>query len=122
MAGPDGESAPGGAAGYRTGLRRRGGRADRRADRLRRAGAPSRRGRLSMSGRPMSTRGASIERFLAGNGWEGCRRDPLPVDCSFRRYERLHFAEGRAALLMAAPPPPEDVRPFVQIRRHLISE
>src|SRR3546814_436329 len=72
-----------------------------------------------MSGRPMSTRGASIERFLAGNGWEGCRRDPLPVDCSFRRYERLHCDDGRAAMLMDAPPPLEDVRPFVKIARHL---
>src|SRR3546814_14721512 len=72
-----------------------------------------------MSGRPMSDRVGAIERFLAGNGRGDCRRDPLPVDCSFRRYERLHCDDGRAAMLMDAPPPLEDVRPFVKIARHL---
>lgn len=67
----------------------------------------------------MSDRKASIERFLADSGWEGCARRPLPVDCSFRRYERLSCDDGRAALLMDAPPPVEDVRPFVRMARHL---
>lgn len=60
-----------------------------------------------------------IEAFLADNGWGGCRRAPLPVDCSFRRYERLSCADGRGAMLMDAPPPVEDVRPFVTLARHL---
>ncbi|MFN4087958.1 MAG: aminoglycoside phosphotransferase family protein [Alphaproteobacteria bacterium] len=65
------------------------------------------------------SRAALSERFLRDAGWGECRRDPLPVDCSFRRYERLACDDGRGALLMDAPPPLEDVRPFVRLARHL---
>ncbi|MET4698477.1 aminoglycoside/choline kinase family phosphotransferase [Constrictibacter sp. MBR-5] len=65
------------------------------------------------------SRGLLIDRFLDDSGWGGCGRDPLPVDCSFRRYERLTCDDGRHAMLMDAPPPMEDVRPFVKLARHL---
>ena len=40
------------------------------------------------------------------------------MDASFRRYERL-AAGARRAMLMDAPPPQEDVRPFVAVQRLL---
>lgn len=56
--------------------------------------------------------------FLAAQGYGAARRIPLAADASFRRYERL--ADGpRPALLMDAPPPQEDVRPFLRIAAHL---
>ncbi len=55
--------------------------------------------------------------FLAAHGYGAARRDPLPSDASFRRYVRLHGGP-RPALLMDAPPP-EDVRPFLRIARHI---
>jgi aminoglycoside/choline kinase family phosphotransferase len=59
-----------------------------------------------------------IAEFLRGSGWSAARRDKLPGDASFRRYERLHL-DGRRAMLMDAPPPREDVRPFLRVARHL---
>lgn len=56
--------------------------------------------------------------FLARNGWGSARRSPLAGDASFRRYERLE-RDGACAMLMDAPPPKEDVRPFVALARHL---
>ena len=41
---------------------------------------------------------------------------PASADASFRRYFRLCFADGRPSLIvMDAPPPQEDCRPFVQV-------
>lgn len=66
----------------------------------------------------MAERAGHIEDFLAGTNWRNATRIPLGSDASFRRYERL--ADGpRPALLMDAPPPQEDVRPFVNVARHL---
>jgi len=45
-------------------------------------------------------------------GWDGARILPLAGDASFRRYFRVE-APGRTAVLMDAPPPEEDCRPFV---------
>ena len=56
--------------------------------------------------------------FLAAHGWAGARIDPLAGDASFRRYFRVSLAEGRA-VLMDAPPPNEDPRPFIAIARWL---
>jgi N-acetylmuramate 1-kinase len=56
--------------------------------------------------------------FLAQTGFAAAALVPLPVDASFRRYFRLHGA-ARPMLLMDAPPPKEDVRPFIRIARHL---
>jgi len=59
-----------------------------------------------------------IRDFLTAAGWGGARRARLAGDASFRRYDRV--ADGaRVAVLMDAPPPKEDVRPFVAIARHL---
>jgi len=44
--------------------------------------------------------------------------EALPVDASFRRYFRL-AGSVPPVLLMDAPPPREDVRPFIRIARHL---
>ena len=52
--------------------------------------------------------------FLARHGWEGAEILPLAGDASFRRYFRIR-AGDRRAVLMDAPPPHEDPRPFVTI-------
>jgi N-acetylmuramate 1-kinase len=56
--------------------------------------------------------------FLANCGWGGCEILPLAGDASFRRYFRV-LGEGRTAVLMDAPPPHEDPRPFIAVARHL---
>ena len=60
---------------------------------------------------------ALITAFLACHGYGTTRTEPLAQDASFRRYLRL-TGGPRPAVLMDAPPP-EDVRPFVHIARHL---
>ena len=60
-----------------------------------------------------------VRAFLAAHGWGQARRAPLTGDASFRRYERLEKPNGARAMLMDAPPPKEDVRPFVALARHL---
>ena len=58
--------------------------------------------------------------FLASCGWGGARIEPLAGDASFRRYFRI--VDGRrTAVLMDAPPPHEDVRPFVAVAEWLAS-
>ncbi|MBF0562633.1 MAG: phosphotransferase [Alphaproteobacteria bacterium] len=64
------------------------------------------------------SRPETIRRFLEDAGWGGARRGCLAGDASFRRYDRLEEGERRA-VLMDAPPPQEDVRPFLRIARHL---
>jgi hypothetical protein len=66
----------------------------------------------------MADRAAAIADFLAAQGWGEAARAPLAMDASFRRYERL-TAGPRRAILMDAPPPHEDVRPFVTVQRLL---
>jgi N-acetylmuramate 1-kinase len=56
--------------------------------------------------------------FLAAHGWGGCEISPLAGDASFRRYFRLVHGD-RKAVLMDAPPPDEDPRPFVAVARWL---
>jgi N-acetylmuramate 1-kinase len=59
-------------------------------------------------------RGQAISDFLTGAGWGGVAPAPLAADASFRRYFRL--ANGsRRAVLMDAPPPNEDVRPYIHV-------
>ena len=66
----------------------------------------------------MAERAERIAQFLAAAGWGGVPRRPLAGDASFRRYDRL--GDGpRQAVLMDAPPPKEDVRPFMAIARLL---
>ena len=59
-----------------------------------------------------AARAAAIADFLRAHGWGAARRVRLADDASFRRYERLYGMRDRA-VLMDAPPPHEDVRPFV---------
>jgi aminoglycoside/choline kinase family phosphotransferase len=59
-------------------------------------------------------RGDAMDDFLTRNGWAGAVRRMLAGDASFRRYERVHFGNS-IAVLMDAPPPWEDVRPFIAV-------
>ena len=56
--------------------------------------------------------------FLEASGWGGCAAAPLAGDASFRRYYRLARHAG-SAVLMDAPPPHEDVGPYVVVARLL---
>jgi aminoglycoside/choline kinase family phosphotransferase len=40
---------------------------------------------------------------------------PASADASFRRYFRVRASDGRTAVVMDAPPPREDVRPFLRV-------
>ena len=62
----------------------------------------------------MAERDIAIAAFLAAHGWDDAARAALAGDASFRRYFRL-TRKGETALLMDAPPPQEDVRPFVAV-------
>jgi aminoglycoside/choline kinase family phosphotransferase len=66
-----------------------------------------------------AARDAQIVRFLGAIGWGEARRATLAEDASFRRYERV-TKSGTRAVLMDAPPPQEDVRPFSLLARHLV--
>lgn len=61
---------------------------------------------------------AAAPQFLAKNDWGGAEILPLAGDASFRRYFRV-VAPGRRAVLMDAPPPHEDPRPFIHVARWL---
>ena len=56
--------------------------------------------------------------FLASCGWDGAEILPLAGDASFRRYFRVLHGD-RTAVLMDAPPPHEDVKPFVAVAEWL---
>jgi len=56
--------------------------------------------------------------FLARHGWKDAQILPLAGDASFRRYFRV-VRNGASAVLMDAPPPQEDVGPFLRIAGHL---
>jgi N-acetylmuramate 1-kinase len=56
--------------------------------------------------------------FLASCGWEGAEILPLAGDASFRRYFRVVNGD-RTAVLMDAPPPHEDPRPFIAVAEWL---
>lgn len=59
------------------------------------------------------------EPFLAAHGYAAATREALPADASLRRYARL-VGGPRPALLMDAPPP-EGVRSFAALARHLLA-
>lgn len=69
-------------------------------------------------GDPAAGRERAIAAFMAAAGWAAAERRWLAGDASMRRYERLSQG-GRTAVLMDAPPPGEDVRPFVHVARLL---
>ncbi len=58
------------------------------------------------------------QQFLATNGWGSSEVTALAADASFRRYFRLQ-QDGESRLLMDAPPPREDIVPFVKVANHL---
>lgn len=58
--------------------------------------------------------------FLDRCGWPGADVLPLAGDASFRRYFRVRSGD-KAAVLMDAPPPHEDPRPFVRMSEYLQS-
>lgn len=66
----------------------------------------------------MADRETLIAEFLKSVGWGDAERAVLAGDASFRRYDRLLHGENQA-VLMDAPPPMEDVRPFIHVDRLL---
>ena len=56
--------------------------------------------------------------FLAAAGWHGAEVLPLAGDASFRRYFRVVHGQ-QSAVLMDAPPPHEDPRPFIAVAEWL---
>ena len=58
--------------------------------------------------------------FLASCGWQGAEILPLAGDASFRRYFRVVNGD-QTAVLMDAPPPHEDPRPFIAVAEWLAS-
>lgn len=70
----------------------------------------------------MIKRSALVDRFVAHTEWRDAIQAPLAGDASNRRYLRLTRTDGQSAVLMDAPPDKgEDVRPFVEIARHLLN-
>ena len=72
---------------------------------------------------PQAARRLAFERWLASiaphHGLDPESLEPASVDASFRRYLRIAAsnAPGGTAIVMDAPPPHEDVRPFVKVAR-----
>ncbi len=62
---------------------------------------------------------ANAGAFLGGLDWGDGVITPVAGDASFRRYFRVTCPKGRHAILMDAPPPHEDPRPFIDIARYL---
>lgn len=59
--------------------------------------------------------------FLAAHGWGDAQILPLAGDASFRRYFRVRDG-ARQAVLMDAPPPHEDPRPFIAVAEYLCDQ
>jgi aminoglycoside/choline kinase family phosphotransferase len=72
----------------------------------------------TMSPAPMKPPAYAPE-FLASCGWRDAQIVPLAGDASFRRYFRV-VNGNRTAVLMDAPPPYEDPRPFVAVAEWLV--
>lgn len=66
-----------------------------------------------------TSRAGLISGFLTRAGWQDSALFWLPGDASFRRYARLTRG-SETAMLMDAPPPLEDVRPFLAVAEHLL--
>lgn len=63
-------------------------------------------------------RSKEMDQFLAEHGYGGSKRSKLAGDASFRRYERVHVG-NEVLVLMDAPPPWENVTPFIQVTKQL---
>ncbi len=68
---------------------------------------------------PDITRKAAFDRWLAAitprHALLANTLASASADASFRRYFRIHSGQGVSFIIMDAPPPQEDVRPFVHI-------
>ena len=73
-----------------------------------------------MRGLAISERDRLRADFVRRAGWGDAGERLLAGDASFRKYYRLTRPRA-SAVVMDAPPPQEDVRPFVRIGRHLSS-
>jgi N-acetylmuramate 1-kinase len=60
-----------------------------------------------------------LDIFLNDYGWADAVVSPVAGDASFRRYFRVRSAQGQKAILMDAPPPHEDPRPFINVAEYL---
>ena len=69
----------------------------------------------------MSDLPTGIDNFLSQAGWQGETIEPIPGDASFRRYFRLRRTAdaSQTAMLMFAPPPEEDPKPFLHVAKWL---
>ena len=65
---------------------------------------------------------AGTDNFLAGCGWGSAAIEPLTGDASFRRYFRVRKSDGSTAMLMDAPPPHEDPKPFLHVAQYLVEQ
>jgi len=72
-----------------------------------------------MTSAPMQPPAYAAE-FLASCDWAGAQILPLAGDASFRRYFRV-VKDGRSAVLMDAPPPHEDPKPFIAVAEWLVA-
>ncbi len=63
--------------------------------------------------------GRWIEAAAAAHGLDPATLRAASADASFRRYLRLDGRDGTTAIVMDAPPPQEDVRPFVDVAARL---
>ncbi len=61
----------------------------------------------------------NLDEFLASAGFQGSEITAVAGDASFRRYFRLTRGDGNRAILMDAPPPHEDPKPFIDIAQYL---
>lgn len=69
-----------------------------------------------------NTARASLEQvFLLSHGWGEARIEHLAGDASFRSYKRL-FRGDETAILMDAPPPKENVIPFINVAEFLCEQ
>ena len=63
---------------------------------------------------------AGVQAFLTASGWAGAMAAPLAGDASGRRYLRLADATGARAVVMIAPPAPDDsTARFCTVAEHL---
>ena len=78
------------------------------------------RGKNALKNCGATMREPLLRNFLSSIDWAQAIQSPLAGDASFRRYIRLSQNNGERAMLMDAPPPQEDVRPFIQVAERLL--
>jgi aminoglycoside/choline kinase family phosphotransferase len=66
----------------------------------------------------MQERESLIVDFLNNNDLGHARREKLKSDASFRHYERI-YTDEKSIMLMDAPPPKENISPFINIDNYL---